>query len=99
MRPTRRRPRTHLVEQFSLSLVQAQAILDLQLRRLAALERQRIEDEYQEVMERITYLEDLLANPHKIRGLIRDDIVEMKEKYGDERSHWNYPSCQRRLQR
>ena len=55
------------------------------MRRLAALERQRIEDEYQEVMERITYLEDLLANPHKIRGLIRDDIVEMKEKYGDER--------------
>ena len=77
--------RTHLVEQFSLSLVQAQAILDLQLRRLAALERQRIEDEYQEVMERIAYLEDLLANPHKIRGLIRDDIVELKEKYGDER--------------
>ncbi len=77
--------RTHLVEQFNLSLVQAQAILDLQLRRLAALERQRIEDEYQEVMERISYLEDLLANPHKIRGLIRDDIVEMKEKYGDER--------------
>ncbi len=77
--------RTHLVEQFNLSLVQAQAILDLQLRRLAALERQRIEDEYQEVMERIAYLEDLLANPHKIRGLIRDDIVEMKEKYGDER--------------
>ena len=77
--------RTHLVEQFSLSLVQAQAILDLQLRRLAALERQKIEDEYQEVMERIAYLEDLLANPHKIRGLIRDDIVEMKEKYGDER--------------
>ncbi len=77
--------RTHLVEQFNLSLVQAQAILDLQLRRLAALERQRIEDEYQEVMERIAYLEDLLANPYKIRGLIRDDIVEMKEKYGDER--------------
>jgi len=77
--------RTQLVERFSLSLVQAQAILDLQLRRLAALERQRIEDEYQEVMERIAYLEDLLANPPKIRGLIRDDIVEMKEKYGDER--------------
>ena len=77
--------RTQLVERFSLSLVQAQAILDLQLRRLAALERQRIEDEYQEVMERIAYLEDLLANPPKIRALIRDDIVEMKEKYGDER--------------
>ena len=80
--------RTHLVERFSLSLVQAQALLDLQLRRLAALERQRIEDEYQEVMERIAYLEDLLANPPKIRGLIRDDIVEMKEKYGDERRTW-----------
>ena len=77
--------RTQLVERFSLSLVQAQAILDLQLRRLAALERQKIEDEYQEVMERIAYLEDLLAHPAKIRGLIRDDIVEMKEKYGDER--------------
>ena len=77
--------RTQLVEQFNLSLVQAQAILDLQLRRLAALERQRIEDEYQEVMERIAYLEDLLANPHKIRGLIRDDILELKEKYGDDR--------------
>ena len=77
--------RTQLVEQFSLSLVQAQAILDLQLRRLAGLERQRIEDEYQEVMERIAYLEDLLANPHKTRGLIRDDILELKEKYGDDR--------------
>ena len=77
--------RTQLVEQFNLSLVQAQAILDLQLRRLAALERQRIEDEYQDVMERIAYLEDLLANPHKIRGLIRDDILELKEKYGDDR--------------
>ena len=77
--------RTQLVALFNLSVVQAQAILDLQLRRLAALERQKIEDEYQEVMERIAYLEDLLANPHKIRGLIRDDIVELKEKYGDER--------------
>ena len=77
--------RTRLVEQFNLSLVQAQAILDLQLRRLAALERQKIEDEYQDVMERIGYLEDLLAHPHKIRGLILDDIVELKEKYGDER--------------
>ena len=77
--------RERLVERFSLSLVQAQAILDLQLRRLAALERQKLEDEYQGVMERIAYLEDLLANPPKIRGLIRDDIVEMKEKYGDER--------------
>ena len=77
--------RTQLVDQFSLSLVQAQAILDLQLRRLAALERQKIEDEYKEVMQRIAYLEDLLANPHKIRSLIRNDILELQEKYGDDR--------------
>lgn len=77
--------RTKLVEQFSLSVVQAQAILELQLRRLAALERQKIEDEYQGVMSRIAYLQDLLDNPHKIRGLIREDIQDLREKYGDER--------------
>ncbi len=77
--------RAQLVERFRLSLVQAQAILDLQLRRLAALERQKIEDEYQNVMTRIAYLEDLLANPSKIRSLIRNDILEIQEKYGDDR--------------
>ena len=91
--------RTQLVERFNLSLVQSQAILDLQLRRLAALERQRIEDEYQDVMARIVYLLDLLANPHEIRGLIRDDIVEMKEKYGDETPHFDCVPRQRRFQR
>ena len=54
--------RTQLMERFGLSQVQAQAILDMQLRRLSALERQKIEDEYQEVMNTIAYLEDLLAN-------------------------------------
>ena len=73
------------MERFGLSEVQAQAILDMQLRRLAALERQRIEDEYQELMARIEYLEDLLANPEKVRDLIREDIVWLKEKYGDGR--------------
>lgn len=77
--------RTALMERFGLSEVQAQAILDMQLRRLAALEQQRIEDEYQEIMTRITYLEDLLAHPEKIRALVRDDIVWLKEKFGDER--------------
>jgi len=77
--------RTGLMERFGLSQVQAQAILDLQLRRLAALERQRIEDEYQEIMGRIAYFEDLLANPAKIRAIIRADILALKEKFGDAR--------------
>ena len=70
---------------FSLSELQAQAILDMQLRRLAALERQKIENEYQEVMKTISYLEDLLANPAKILALIKEDLVDLKETYGDER--------------
>lgn len=77
--------RTDLMEKFGLSQVQAQAILDMQLRRLAALERQKIEDEYQEVIKTIAYLEDLLAHPHKILGLIKDDLAELKETYGDKR--------------
>ena len=70
---------------FDLSDRQAQAVLDMQLRRLAALERQRIEDEHAELVEQITYLEDLLANPQKIDGLIKDDCAELVERYGDER--------------
>jgi len=77
--------RGQLMARFGLSQVQAQAILDMQLRRLAALERQRIEDEYQDVMARIAYLADLLENPAKIRALIRADIIALKEKFGDER--------------
>ena len=77
--------KTQLMERFSLSDLQAQAILDMQLRRLAALERQKIEDEYQDVLATIAYLEDLLANPHKILGLIKEDMVRLADKYGDER--------------
>ncbi len=77
--------RSALMENFGLSEVQAQAILDMQLRRLAALERQKIEDEYTEVMARIAYLEDLLAHPEKLRALVREDALWLKEKYGDER--------------
>ena len=77
--------RTSLMERFGLSQVQAQAILDLQLRRLAALERQKIEDEYQEILARITYYLELLDNPDKLRGLIRADIIMLREKFGDPR--------------
>jgi len=77
--------RATLIKKFKLSEIQAQAILDMQLRRLAALERQKIEDEYAEVTGNIAYLEDLLAHPHKILGLIKNDLAQLKEKYGDKR--------------
>ncbi|MFN8597637.1 MAG: DNA gyrase subunit A [Anaerolineae bacterium] len=83
--PNAEEARNRLVERFGLSEVQAQAILDMQLRRLAALERQKIEDEYQEVMRQIAYLEDLLANPRKILLLIKDDLTKLKEDFGDGR--------------
>lgn len=74
-----------LVTRFSLSEIQAQAILDMQLRRLAALERQKIEDEHKEIMARIAYLLELLESPAKLLGVIKDDLTELKAKYGDER--------------
>lgn len=77
--------REELMILFDLTELQAQAILDLQLRRLASLERLKIEAEYQEVMDRIAYLEDLLASPRKVLALIRDDLNELAAKYGDER--------------
>ncbi len=74
-----------LVTRFSLSELQAQAILDMQLRRLAALERWKIEEEARQIKEQIAHLEDLLANPKKILALIQTDMKELAEKYGDER--------------
>lgn len=74
-----------LIKRFKLSELQAQAILDMQLRRLAALEQQKIEDEYKQVTAQIAYLEDLLAHPKKILALIQDEMRELAEKYGDER--------------
>lgn len=77
--------RSRLMTRFNLSEIQASAILDMQLRRLAALERQKIEDEHTALLERIAYLNDLLANPHKILDVIKTDLAEIAEKYGDER--------------
>ncbi|HEY3078513.1 MAG TPA: DNA gyrase subunit A [Chloroflexota bacterium] len=74
-----------LMQRFSLSEVQTNAILDMQLRRLAALERQKILDELKEVRAVVARLEDLLANPVKILFLARDELVQLKEKYGDAR--------------
>jgi len=74
-----------LVKRFKLTEIQAQAILDMQLRRLAALERWKIEEEHKQVSETIAHLEDLLAHPKKILALIQDDMHDLIEKYGDER--------------
>jgi DNA gyrase subunit A len=74
-----------LMSRFNLSEIQAQAILDMQLRRLAALERQKIEDEYRQIVDRIHDLEDLLANPRRILDSIKTDMAELTEKYGDDR--------------
>lgn len=77
--------RTQLMERFGLSEPQSNAILDMQLRRLAALERQKIETEYKEISEHIDYLRSLLADKGKIFNLIKEDIADIKDKYGDER--------------
>lgn len=77
--------RITLIERYTLSQRQAQAILDMQLRRLAALERQAIMDELEELRERIAELEAILADPTRITSVVREEIEELKEKHGDER--------------
>jgi DNA gyrase subunit A len=77
--------RAALVKRFKLSEAQANAILEMQLRRLAALERKKIEDEYEGVIRLIAELEDLLANPRKVLTAIRDELDELIRKYGDDR--------------
>jgi DNA gyrase subunit A len=81
--PANVRNRLTAANPFTFSEIQARAILELQLRRLAALERQQLQDEYEELIRRIAYLEDLLANPRKIDLLIKEDVGEIKKKYGD----------------
>jgi len=83
--PNVEQAKERLMSRFKLSEPQAQAILDLQLRRLAALERQKIEDEQRQTLERIAYLVDLLASPRKILEVIKSDLSELSEKYSDKR--------------
>jgi DNA gyrase subunit A len=77
--------RKQLCEEFSLSALQAQAILDMQLRRLASLERQKIMDEYAELLKTISYLEDLIATPKRILGLVKEETTTIKELYSNDR--------------
>ncbi len=74
-----------MAKPWDMSDRQAQAVLDLQLRRLAKLERDKIEDEYKELLKRIAYLDDLLKNRRKIDFLIRDDMAEVKKEFGEDR--------------
>ena len=75
----------NLRTRFKLSEVQARAILDLQLRRLAALERRKIEEEYAETLKQIRHLESLLKSSRRVLNLIKSELQELKAKYGDER--------------
>jgi DNA gyrase subunit A len=77
--------RGKLMSRFALSEIQAVAILDMQLRRLAALERQKIEDELKLVRELIAYLEDLLAHPEKILKVVKEELKKIRDRYADDR--------------
>lgn len=74
-----------LMDNFKLSEKQAIAILDMRLRRLTGLEREKIEEEYKEIQERIAYLEDLLSSHDKIMGVVKEELLEEKKKFGDAR--------------
>ncbi|MCA9945697.1 MAG: DNA gyrase subunit A [Anaerolineales bacterium] len=77
--------KANLIKQFKLTDVQAQAILDMQLRRLAALERRKIQEEHKELLNQIKYLEKLLSKPALMRELIKEELLAVKEKYQDVR--------------
>lgn len=74
-----------LMKRFGLSDIQAQAILDMRLARLQGLEREKIENEYQELMKKIAYYNELLADDVKLMGVIKDEMIEIKEKWADKR--------------
>ena len=75
----------NLMQRFSLSEVQAQAILDMRLKALQGLEREKLQNEYDELEQRIAYFRDLLADPEKVKGVLRDELIAIRDKYGDAR--------------
>lgn len=77
--------RESLMNTFGLSEIQAQAILDMRLSRLQGLEREKLENEYKQLMERITYFKSLLADEHKLMQVVKTEMLEIRDKYGDER--------------
>lgn len=95
IRKSKDKPDAHakLVERFKLSDIQAAAILDMRLSQLAALERQRVEDEYKALMEKINELEAILADESKILAIIKTELLAIQEKYGDERKTLIHPNA------
>ena len=75
----------NLMQRFGLSDVQAQAILDMRLKALQGLDREKLENEYRELEERIAYYKSLLADPEKIKGVLREELIAIRDRYGDER--------------
>ena len=75
----------NLMERFSLSDVQAQAICDMRLIALQGLNREKLEQEYKDLEAKITYYQELLADPEKIKGVLKDELIQLRDKYGDER--------------
>jgi len=78
-------PKERLIERFGLTDIQAQAILDMRLKTLSGLQREKIEEEYNELLKLIAHLKDILANESLVYGIIKDELIEIKDKYGDER--------------
>ena len=74
-----------LMERFSLSEIQAQVVLDMQLKRLQGLEREKLEAEYEELEKRIEYYRELLANEEMLKGVLKDELIAIRDKYGDDR--------------
>ena len=74
-----------LMERFGLSEIQAQAILDMRLKTLSGLQREKIEDEYNELMKLIAYLKEVLSSETLVYGIIKDELIEIRDKFGDER--------------
>ena len=75
----------NLMERFGLSEVQAQAILDMQLKRLQGLEREKLENEYKELMEKIAWYEKVLGDPELVKQILKEELTALRDKYGDER--------------
>ena len=74
-----------LMERFGLDDVQAQAILDMRLKALQGLDREKLQNEFNELQQRIAYYQELLADPVKLRGVLRQELLEIRDKFGDER--------------
>ena len=74
-----------LMERFGLDDIQAQAILDMRLKALQGLDREKLQNEFDELMERIRYFEELLADPEKLKGVLREELIAIRDKFGDKR--------------